>query len=91
MADTDPLTWLGEREAFSRSDAPAKERWLAKGHVVRVAPAMLAVVAAAERLNAKMPYHDCRGPSCVLCGALPDALGDFYTAVREEQQRHGDR
>lgn len=51
-------------------------------------PAALAVVEAAQRLNAKMPYHDCRGPSCLLCMALPDALQDFSAAVSEERERH---
>jgi hypothetical protein len=29
-------------------------------------------------------WHDCKGPSCLLCMALPDAFADFEAALAEE-------
>ena len=37
----------------------------------------LGVVGTARRLVADLPYHTCRGPSCLLCMELPDALAAF--------------
>lgn len=56
----------------------------------RIREAADALAEAARRLLVDPPAHDCRGPACLLCQGLDDALSAYYEVVVYAQEtEHG--